>query len=133
MVVTYEPHHDVPAGLNLPPEVAFPEIRVRTMEDLLMDLTGRLEAMDGCLRIVPPAGGPGYLIIWQPGYFLNDNQGNLEVWDSDGKVVARVGQEITLGMGGLPGGILKEIFLREPLPAQCPEPYWLMSGIRVKP
>ena len=98
-----------------------------------LDLPGQLVVKIGCLRIVPSGEESGYLIIWQSDYFLNDNQGNLEVWDKDGKGVGRVGQEITLGLAGLPGDSQVETFLREPLPAQCPGPNWLMSRVVQKP
>jgi hypothetical protein len=133
IVVSYEPLVDVPDGLTPVPDVDFPQVRARTTVDLLMDLPGLLTMEDGCLRIVPPGEEVGYLIIWQPDYFLNDNQGVLEVWDREGQVVARVGQAITLGLGGLPGDGQVETFLREPLPAQCPGPYWLMSSFKQSP
>jgi len=129
VVASYEPPAGPPAGLTPVPGVAFPQIRAGTMMDLLMDLPGEIVLKDGCLRIIPSGEEAGYLIIWQPDYFLNDRQGALEVWDRDGKVVARVGQGITLGLAGLPGDGQVEPYLREPLPVQCPGPTWLMSRI----
>ena len=129
VVEAYEPLETTPTGLKPAPGVAFPQIQARTSEDLLMDLPGQLVVEGGCLRIVPSGEEAGYLVIWQPDYFLNDNQGALEVWDRDGTVVARVGQEITLGLAGLPGDSQVETFLHEPLPPHCSGPYWLMSRI----
>jgi len=133
IVEAYVPLGTAPAGLTPVPGVAIPQIRAHTVEDLLLDLPGQLVVKDGCLRIIPRGEEAGYLIIWQPDYFLNDNQGTLEVWDRDGNVVARVGQEITLGLAGLPGDSQVEAFLREHLPAQCPGPVWLMSRVVPKP
>ncbi len=88
---------------------------------------GKLTVQDGCLRINDD------LIIWQPDYFPNDNNGHIEILNRDGKVVARVGEEAQMGGGGIPLNPELERQLREPIPSQCKGPYWLMGQIETLP
>ncbi len=114
---------EIPFDINPDPSVYFPQLKMRSgvfMEALLI---GELVLEDGYLRI------DGTLIIWQPDYFVNNNDGTIEILDRNGEVVARVGEEI--GMGG---GEIKPIdyinkLLKEPLPADSKGPYWLMGEI----
>jgi asparagine N-glycosylation enzyme membrane subunit Stt3 len=88
-----------------------------------------LAAFSLALRVSERDEEAGRLIIWQPDYFLNNNQGTVEVLDREGKVVARVGEPISLTAAGVTDW---ERQLREPLPEQCPGPYWVMDGIVYK-
>lgn len=86
-------------------------------------MTGELILEDCYLRV------DDELIIWQPDYFVNNNEGTIEILDRNGDVVARVGEEVCMG-----GGEIKSIehinkLLKEPLPQDCEGPYWLMGEI----
>ncbi len=85
--------------------------------------TAKLTLEDGCLSIGE------HLIIWQPDYFANDNHGQIEILNRDGKVVARVGQEVSMGGGEIPLTPELERQLFEPIPSQCHGPYWLLGQL----
>ncbi len=55
--------------------------------------------------------------------------GVIEVLDRNGQVVARVGEQIRMGGGEIPLTAELERQLREPLPKECPGPYWLMGQL----
>jgi hypothetical protein len=90
-------------------------------------LTGKLKLVDGYLRVGDT------IIIWQTDYFVHDNDGIIEIWDRDGNVVGRVGEEIMMGGGS--AGTLEWInpMLKEPVPADVKGPFWLQasSGTRL--
>ena len=130
VVVVDQPPVQAPAGITPVPDVAFPQLRARsTIHFDLGPLQGKLLIKGGCLRVSESDEETGRLIIWQPDYFLNNNQGTVEVLDREGKVVARVGEQISLTAAGVTDW---ERQLREPLPEQCPGPYWVMDGIVYK-
>ena len=85
-------------------------------------LTGELELVDGYLRVNES------IIIWQPDYFVHNNNGTIEIWDRDGVVVGRVGKEIYMGGGS--AGTIEQInpTLKEPLPTDIEGPFWLQGG-----
>jgi hypothetical protein len=85
-------------------------------------MVGELTLEDGYLRV------NGTLIIWQPDYFVHNNNGTIEIWDRDGMVVGRVGEEIYMGGGEVPTPP-EDKFLEEPLPPEIEGPYWLMGEI----
>ncbi|GAJ24513.1 unnamed protein product, partial [marine sediment metagenome] len=69
------------------------------------------------------------LIIWQPDYFVNNNDGTIEILDRNGEVVARVGEEVCMGGGEITSIEHINKLLKEPLPQDCEGPYWLMGEI----
>jgi hypothetical protein len=93
------------------------------MEALLI---GRLEVENGCLLAYQEGSDQPATIVWQTDYFLNNNEGSIEMLDRDGKVVAHVGETIYLG-GGEIGGI-EDDQLQAPIPEHCSSsPLWLMG------
>ena len=127
VVVVDQPPVQASVGITPVPDVVFPQLRARSTIHLdVGPLQGKLLIKDGCLRVSERDEEAGRLIIWQPDYFLNNNQGTVEVLDREGKVVARVGEPISLTAAGVTDW---ERQLREPLPEQCPGPYWVMDGI----
>src|SRR4030042_3101780 len=86
---------DPPDGLNPDPSVHFPQLIVRPSLNMDAQLIGKLELVDGYLKV------DGYCIIWLPGYFVHNNDGTIEVWDNEGNVVGRVGEDIYMGGGGI--------------------------------
>ena len=125
-VIVYEPLEGVPDGLNPVPSVHFPQVKMRSGSSMAALLTGKLELVDGYLRVGDA------IIIWQTDYFLHDNDGIIEIWDRDGNVVGRVGEEIMMGGGGIPLERI-EPMLKEPLPDNMEGPFWLQasSGTRL--
>jgi len=125
-VIVYEPLRGVPAGLNPVPSVHFPQVKMRSGSSMAALLTGKLELVDGYLRV------GNTIIIWQTDYFVHNNDGIIEIWDRDGNVVGRVGEEIMMGGGGVPLEWI-EPMLKEPLPDNMEGPFWLQatSGTRL--
>ncbi|MFC1946378.1 hypothetical protein ACFLXY_00505 [Chloroflexota bacterium] len=121
-VIVYEPLRGVPDGLNPDPSVNFPQFKTHSGSVMTALLTGKLELVEGYLRVGDS------IIIWQPDYFVHNNDGKIEIWDRDGKVVGRVGEEIVMGGGG--GGTLEWInpMLKESLPQNIEGPFWLQDG-----
>lgn len=125
-IVIYEPLREVPFPVNPDPLVHFPQLKVRSglfMEALTV---GELTLKEGYLRV------GDNLIIWQPDYFVNSNNGTIEILDRDGKVVGRVGDEIVMG-GGIAGTVVNiNRSLKEPLPLDTQGPCWIQgSGTRL--
>ena len=82
-------------------------------------MVGELVLEDGYLRV------GGTLIIWQPDYFVHNDDGTIEIWDRDGEVVGRVGEGIYMGGGEYrPDNSL----LTEPIPPDIEGPFWLQGG-----
>jgi len=125
-IIIYEPLEGVPEGLNPDPSVHFPQLKTASGSYMEALLTGKLELVDGYLRVNEA------IIIWQPDYFVHNNNGTIEIWDKDGKVVGRVGEEIVMGGGS--AGTIEQInpTLKEPLPPDTEVPFWLQgSGTRL--
>jgi hypothetical protein len=129
VIVLYTPLSTTPLFALTPvPGLFLPQLRVRSTSFMAALLRGRLVAKDGCLRVVQDGVDASFLIIWQPDYFLNDNQGSIQVLNRSGKVAARMGDMVSLGGGGVPLSSFASL-LRAPLPAQCNGPYWLMGEV----
>lgn len=128
IVVTYEPRgSDRPLPITPVAGLTFPQLRARSSTFMTALLEGKLIAREGCLRVSADDAELGVLIIWQPDYFLNDDNGSVEVLDRDGRVVARVGQKVSMGGGEVPLTAELERQLREPITSRCEGPYWLMG------
>jgi hypothetical protein len=118
-----------PENLIPPVDIYFPKLRAQSSMYMTALMIGTLVEEDGCLRVNSQWGGEKPLIIWQTNYFLNDNNGTIEILDPNGTVLAREGEAISLGGGGVPGGLELECQLRKPIPAQCQGSYFLMGSI----
>jgi len=90
-------------------------------------LQGKLAVTEGCLRVT--GTGRSHLVIWQPDFFVNNNEGVIEILDRNGEVVARVGEEIRIGGGEVPLTEELKQLLREPLPERCRGPFWSMGEL----
>ncbi len=130
VITVYEPlGDDIPFAVTPDPTIQFPQLRTRSATFMAALLEGKLIVKDGYLRVSAGDSDRGALIIWQPDYFLNNNEGVVEILDRDGEVVARVGEEIRVGGGEVPLTENLQQQLREPLPEQCEGPYWLMGEL----
>jgi hypothetical protein len=120
-VVTYEPLEEVPFEVNPPDQpVHFPQMKMRGA----LALNGGAKTLvlkDGYLRFGEA------VIIWQPDYFLNSDNGTIEVLDREGEVVARVGEEVYMTFGGLETAEEVNRYVKEPLPEDCPGPFFIQG------
>ncbi len=120
-IIVYEPLYEIPFDINPDPSVCFPQLKMRSGEFMESLVIGELTLEDCYLRI------DGALIIWQPDYFVNNNDGTIEILDRNGEVVARVGEEVCMGGGEITSIEHINKLLKEPLPQDCEGPYWLMG------
>ncbi|MBC8445842.1 MAG: hypothetical protein H8D74_01445 [Chloroflexi bacterium] len=133
VITIYEPlGDDIPFAVTPVPTIHFPQLRTRSATFMEALLVGKLIVKDGCLRVSASDRDRGHLIIWQPDYFLNSNEGVIEILDRNGQVVGRVGEEVCMGGGEIPLTASLEHQLCEPLPEHCEGPYWLQGdGMRL--
>jgi len=122
-IIIYEPLYEIPFEINPDPSVCFPQLKMRSGEFMESLVTGELILEDCYLRVDQE------LILWQPDYFVNNNDGTIEILDRNGEVVARVGEEVCMGGGEITSIERINKLLKEPLPADCKGPYWVMGEI----
>ena len=128
--VIYEPLRGTPAFPVTPvPAFFFPQLRARSAMFMTALLQGRLVMVNGCLRVVTSNDMQGNLILWQPDYFPTLKESGIEILNRDGLVVARVGEPISLGGGGVPISEDTTRQLRIPIPSTCAGPYFLMGSV----
>jgi hypothetical protein len=92
---------------------------------------GRLIVVDGCLRITADDSRDGFLVIWPPHYNATVENGEIQILDNTGQVLAVVGERVHMGGGGgshltyftVPSELAQEI------PAECGGPYWISGSI----
>jgi hypothetical protein len=108
----------------------FPQINTQTggMSGMDILLRGKLTLDNSCLRVSelewPSVKGDSFLLIWDLRFSTRTEQGVVQVIDSStGKVLVSVGDYIEAGGGGTP----IEMDLKEPIPDECSEPYWLVG------
>ncbi len=132
--VIYEPLRGTPDFPITPvPAFFFPQLRARSAMFMTALLQGQLVMVNGCLRVVTGYDPQGNLILWQPDYFPTLTESGIEILDRNGQVVARVGESITLGGGGIQASEDTTRQLREPIPSTCAGPYFLMGEIVSQP
>jgi len=127
IITIYEPlGDDLPFEVNPDDSIYFPQLKTRSASFMAALLIGTLEVENGCLLAYQEGSNQPITIVWQTDYFLNNNEGSIEMLDRDGKVVARVGEAIYLG-GGEIGGI-EDDQLQTPMPEHCSSSLlWLMG------
>jgi len=92
-IIVYEPLYEIPFEINPDPSVCFPQLKMRSGSFMEALVIGELTLEDCYLRVDQE------LILWQPDYFVNNNDGTIEILDRNGEVVARVGEEVCMGGG----------------------------------
>ena len=82
-----------------------------------------------CPRIQSESGRSDYMPIWPPDYSLEFNNGNIEIKDESGKVIAIECDELTLSGGGILHSWESEEYrqLNHQLPGDCHAPYWIVD------
>jgi hypothetical protein len=122
VIITHEPLQAVPFTTTQVANVHFPRLKMDSGVYMASLFSGKLELKNGYLY----AGNA--IVIWQPDYFLNDNNGTIEILNRDGKVVARVGSQISMGGGNLSMSV-EDInrMIKNPLPPDCKGPFWMQG------
>ena len=121
-----------------PPDtgVFFPEVSRPADSPLLIARGAFFLDEAGCLRVadVTNRGERGYVPLWPPAYELETPDEGVRVTDGKGRVVARVGERVFMGGGGIDRetleeyGFLDERTMRE-LFERCPgDNYWMVLG-----
>jgi hypothetical protein len=85
------------------------------------EMVGDLTTVDGYLYVAD------HLVVWQTDYFVNTDNGTIEILDREGKVVAREGEELVMGGGSVPLDSNLNRMLKEPLPAGIAESVWVQG------
>jgi hypothetical protein len=80
---------------------------------------------EGCIRINSIVG-ESYLPIWPYGFSLQIKDNVIQILDGTGLVVAQVGDNLLVGGGVLPGEHRTE-YSGQPIPGNCPGPYWIVG------
>jgi hypothetical protein len=102
---------------------------------MLAEIEGELVKTGDCLRLIASPSNTSYLVVWPPGYELDEEGSNILIRDNSGQVVARVGEEVYMGGGGgdretfdgVPG-VSKQL-AAEIKNSGCPGPYWFSGGV----
>ena len=114
---------EIPFEINPDPSVCFPQLKTDNGEYMEAQLFGEM-VRDGCyLRI------DNELIIWRPGYFVNNNEGTIEILDRNGEVVAREGEDVYMSGGEIQPLEWVNTLIKEPLPQDCEGPFWLQGEV----
>ena len=100
------------------------EAEGRVAKEALMEAELVLE--DGCLR-AKKMKGTDYLLIWPPGFKLSVDGGDVRVSDDTGTSLS-VGEEVRIGGGGVSLTHV-QVLVEQPLPHDCPGPYWIVGEI----
>ena len=87
---------------------------------------GELVLENGCLRS-RAVGGDSRLLIWPPRFKLTVDGGDIRVSDDSG-VSLSVGEKIGFGGSEVPLARI-EAMLEQPVPNDCPGPYWVIGEI----
>lgn len=91
---------------------------------------GKLTLDNGCLRVseTNTINGDSYLLIWDSRFSTRTEQRIVQVIDSStGELLASVGDYIEVGGGVVVDVREMEMALKELLPQECSEPYWLVG------
>jgi hypothetical protein len=98
------------------------------------EIEGVLELQSGCLFVARPEDR--WLLLWPEGFTARTAEGNIEVLDEEGDLVARAGDHIRLGggetnpleVGGTAQAEDRATELTgQDIPERCGDLYWLVS------
>ncbi len=90
------------------------------------EVEGTLILDDNYLRLITPAGGTSYLLVWPYGFLLNIMGDKIQVINAEGKAIAQVGDDVWIGGGEVPAEIIEKYTGRS-VPEHYKEPYWLVA------
>jgi hypothetical protein len=106
----------------------------RPSEDSMMALLeGTLVEVNGCLRIEDGLYADGWLVIWPFGSDIKVADAGIEVFNEDGELVARVGEQLGAGGGAIESTHGMES-INEMIPGmpveRCRGPYWVAAPLQ---
>lgn len=83
---------------------------------------GTLTLEDGCLRL-QDGTEEGYAAVWPSGFSFRAEGDEVTIVDSEGELVARVGERLLVGGGELPGVRAAELAPYVEQPVRCAGTY----------
>ena len=92
-------------------------------------LFGKLIVVDECLRVNSHSGSTSYVVVWPADVTMRVANDTIHILNSSGRVVAQVGNDVSLGGGEVPASQATALFQQPDLPIDslCSGPYWLGS------
>lgn len=88
---------------------------------------GRLEIVDGCVRIMSGDDrDPGSLVVWPAGTTVDASTGAVRILNARSSSAASVGDSVAMGGGQVQA--LQADALVEPVPVRCNGPYWVAGS-----
>jgi hypothetical protein len=92
-------------------------------------LIGTLTLWGRCPEVQIASDQRRYTPLWPAGYGARVEHGELEIVDGEGQLVARVGDEVRLPGGEIPGDWDSPRYrrLHDELPCVCNGPYWVVA------
>ena len=103
----------------------FPQVREdgAIMQALL---EGELVLKDGCLRL-ERTGSSRHFLIWPRRFKLSVDGQDIRISDDSGGSIS-VGEYVGIGGGEVTLRFIRTL-VEEPIPSDCPGPYWLVGEI----
>ncbi len=97
-------------------------------------LVGKLEMIDGCLRVISVENDTDYVLVWPPDYSITIDNNKVRVVSG---IVTGNHREILLNIGEtvkMSGGETEQLSeqIHQSLPPNCVGPYWIV-GFEVTP
>ena len=108
-------------------EAHFPQISI-PIGNVDLVIRGELVLENGCLRVNEAnlAIGNSFMLIWDEKFATRKVQDVVQVIDAyTGEVLVSSGDYVEIGGGEPPSDM--ERYLKQPIPIECPEPYWLVG------
>ena len=112
-------------GPELLTNIHFPQVREDGASPAAL-LKGELVLEGGCLR-VKSLDGTDHLLIWPQRFKLSVDGRDIRI-SADSGVSLSVGEKISIGGGEVPLRFLQTL-VEQPVPSDCPGPYWLVGEV----
>lgn len=91
------------------------------------EIEGTLVLVDTCLRVYNDQANTSHLLIWPPGFNLTNENDTIEILNSDGEIVAQIGDRVQMGGGEIHSKTMLEKSIQEQVPPQCTGPYLIFG------
>lgn len=117
------PAQDQPIPTDVAPYIAV--ARAPASAEMEALARGRLEIVDGCVRLMSADRDPGNLVVWPAGTTVDATTGAVRISNPRAEA-ASIGDRIQMGGGQVQA--LQADALVEPVPAQCHGPYWIAGS-----
>lgn len=111
---------------------SWPSKEVRKEVAMTGEAIGQLVVINGCLRLNLVGTDISYVLVWPPEFSLDTENAEVQVFDGDGQVAARLGEEVYVSGGEVRSIELLSENVRQQLPPGCLGPYW-MVGLEARP